>query len=262
MDHQLYTDSLQVIKGFCAKADGKDKLTALVQYACLFASAGEPGNLKKVQASVTAARKVFRIMRPLEALTPLLVQPGFQGKQAWQLEAVAKLKDLLMAIYFAADHVVWAYQIGLVTDKAVGERFQKVSLWGWALGSVCTAALEIVALAEAAAPRKDGEGDAEWAKRQEAARAEVNGRLLVLFHALVQAGTAAGLLQVVSMRPRTVGLLGTVASIINCYFLMPAMPKRAPRPAPAPAPATAGGGLPAGLLAAADVAGKLVPKMA
>lgn len=33
------------------------------QYACLFASAGEPGNLKKVQASVTAARKVFRIMR-------------------------------------------------------------------------------------------------------------------------------------------------------------------------------------------------------
>ncbi len=99
----------QVIKGFCAKADGKDKLTALVQvrrssgesrlggtlraavafpqppsvlapagaqtltttnrprqllqYACLFASAGEPGNLKKVQASVTAARKVFRIMR-------------------------------------------------------------------------------------------------------------------------------------------------------------------------------------------------------
>ena len=56
-------NATQVIKGFCAKADGKDKLTALVQYACLFASAGEPGSLRKVQASVTAARKVFRIMR-------------------------------------------------------------------------------------------------------------------------------------------------------------------------------------------------------
>jgi hypothetical protein len=35
----------------------------LLQYLCLFLSAGQPGNLKKVQASVTAARKVFRIMR-------------------------------------------------------------------------------------------------------------------------------------------------------------------------------------------------------
>lgn len=260
MDHQLYTDSLQVIKGFCAKADGKDKLTALVQYACLLASAGEPGNLKKVQASVTAARKVFRIMRPLESLTPLLVQPGFQGKQAWQIEAIQKLKDILMAVYFAADHAVWAYQIGLISDKAVGERFQKVSLWGWALGSVCTVVLEAVAIAEAAAPRRDGESDAEWAKRQDAAKNEINGRLLVLFHGLVQAGTAAGLLQVVAMRPRTIGLLGTVASAINCYFLLPPLPKRAPKPSPAPA-AAGGGALPL-VPSAAEAMGKLVPKIA
>jgi len=31
-----------------------------------------------------------------------------------------------MAIYFGADHFVWAYQIGLVNDKKTGERFQKV----------------------------------------------------------------------------------------------------------------------------------------
>ena len=37
-----------------------------LQYACLFLSAGEPGNIKKIQASVTAARKVFRIMRVRE----------------------------------------------------------------------------------------------------------------------------------------------------------------------------------------------------
>ena len=33
------------------------------QYVCMFLNNGEPGQLKKVQASVTAARKVFRVMR-------------------------------------------------------------------------------------------------------------------------------------------------------------------------------------------------------
>lgn len=43
-----------------------------------------------------------------------------------------------MATYFGADHVVWAYQIGLTTNKTAGERAQKVSLYSWALGSICT----------------------------------------------------------------------------------------------------------------------------
>lgn len=47
-----------------------------------------------------------------------------------------------MATYFAADHVVWAYQIGIITDKTTGERAQKISLWGWALGSVVTMIIE------------------------------------------------------------------------------------------------------------------------
>lgn len=34
-----------------------------MQYVCMFLSANEPGNIKKIQASVTAARKVFRVMR-------------------------------------------------------------------------------------------------------------------------------------------------------------------------------------------------------
>lgn len=53
-----------------------------------------------------------------------------------------QLKDLLLATYFTADHVVWAFQIGLIQDKTVGERAQKVSLWGWALGSVLTMIIE------------------------------------------------------------------------------------------------------------------------
>lgn len=53
-----------------------------------------------------------------------------------------QLKDVLMALYFAADHVVWAHQIGLLTNKKAGERAQKVSLYSWALGSVATMVLE------------------------------------------------------------------------------------------------------------------------
>jgi len=46
----------------------------------------------------------------------------------------------------------------------------------------------------------------------------------------VQAATAVGLLQLLPWRPRTVGALGTIASAINCYMLLPAYPKRELKP--------------------------------
>jgi hypothetical protein len=99
--------------------------------------------------------------------------------------------------------------------------------------------------------RVAGETDAEWAKRQDAARTEINNRLLVFIHGGLQALTAAGLLQLYPFKPRTVGLLGTLASALNCYFLLPPFPKRA-APAGKPALAAANG--------AAE--GKLVAKVA
>jgi hypothetical protein len=197
----------------------------------MFLSAGQPGQLRKVQASVTAARKVFRVMRPLESISPLLLDPRLPGKAAWQVEAVAKLKDVLMATYFAADHVVWANQIGLLPEtkagKKAGERAQKVSLWSWALGSACTVVLEAHGILQAAARQRAGESDGEWLARQEAARNEINARSFVLLHGCVQMATAMGLLQVLPWRPRTVGLLGTIASAMNCYLLLPAHPHNA-----------------------------------
>ncbi|GIL49947.1 hypothetical protein Vafri_6243 [Volvox africanus] len=224
-----YADHLTVVKGFCDKADGKDKLTALIQYACMFISAGEPGNIKKIQASVTAARKVFRVMRPLELVTPLLIQPGYTGKQPVLLEAINKVKAILMAIYFGADHVVWAHQIGLISDKKIGERYQKLSLWSWALGSVCTIAAEGWQITAANVTRKEGETEEEYGKRVEEVKKQINQRLFILIHALFQAALAAGLLQVAPLKPRTVGFLGVVASAMNCYMLLPAYPKPAPK---------------------------------
>jgi len=132
-----------------------------------------------------------------------------------------------MAIYFGADHFVWAHQIGLITDKPTGERFQKLSLWSWALGSVCTIAAESYNIASMQVIQGDGESDESYSKRVDEARAAINQKMLVLVHACFQAALACGLLQVAPFKPRTVGLIGCIASAMNCYFLLPAYPVKA-----------------------------------
>jgi hypothetical protein len=53
-----------------AKADGRDKLLALLQYAAMFAAAGVPGRALKVQRNLGAARKPFRVLKACQI-------PGF-----------------------------------------------------------------------------------------------------------------------------------------------------------------------------------------
>ncbi|KAK9814890.1 hypothetical protein WJX73_001456 [Symbiochloris irregularis] len=236
---------LQAFNGFLAKSDGKDKLTALIQYACMFISAGEPGNAKKIQASVAAARKVFRVFRPLESVMPIINSPSINPNKPLPLEILAKLKALLMGVYFAADHVVWASQAGIYTNKENIDRWQKVSLWSWFGGSGCTIVTELTELARLL-QRRPKESEAEWNARRNKSLAEIDARLLTLVHASFQAALAVGLLQLRPWKPRFVGLLGIIASAMNCYMLMPAVvrapvvgkPKSDPLPqAPAPAKA-------------------------
>jgi hypothetical protein len=56
--------------------------------------------------------------------------------------------------------------------------------------------------------------------------------------AAAAAAVAVSPLQLYPFKPRTVGLLGTLASALNCYFLMPAFPQR-PKAAVADKPAAA-----------------------
>lgn len=238
----------QCFNGFLAKADGKDKLTALIQYAAMFVSAGEPGSAKKVQGSVAAARKVFRVFRPLESATPVILNPKLDAsKGPAYKDALAKLKSLLMALYFAGDHVVWASQAGLTTNKKLVDRWQKISLYSWCGGSVITIVQECEEIGALASTRGAGEPLADWRRRQAAAAAEIDRRLLTLIHAVSQALLAVGLLQLRPWRPRTVGLIGIVASAINCYMLLPALPAKAPAKGKAPAAAPAGAAVPAGV---------------
>jgi hypothetical protein len=87
----------------------------------------------------------------------------------------------------------------------------------------------------------------------------VNQHLLVFIHGALQALTAIGLLQLYPLRPRTVGLFGTLASALNCYFLLPAFPKRVQAADAGSKPAAAAA---AAVGAIGDAAGKLVAKVA
>lgn len=212
--------SLKVLNSFLDKSDGRDKLLATVQYAAMFISAGQAGDVKKVQASVATARKVFRIVKPLETLTPLILSPAIDGSKPLALEIINKLKPILMAIYFGADHVVWAQQAGLLQNKEFTARAQKWSLRGWLGGSLCTIIQELEALRGLLVVRP-GESREAYSERMEKSRGLLNKRLFVLVHAAVQALLAMGLLELRPWKPRTVGLLGVIASVMNCYMLWP-----------------------------------------
>jgi len=56
---------------------------------------------------------------------------------------LAAAKTLGMATYFAFDHIVWAYSTGLIKDQKNKETIQKVSWYGWLLGSLCSVITEV-----------------------------------------------------------------------------------------------------------------------
>lgn len=217
--------ALTALNGFLGKSDGKDKLTATLQYVCMFVSAGQPGLAKDIQVKIAAARKVFRILKPLEVLTPIIKEPYLAGKQHPLIELLPKLKNALMAVYFGCDHLVWLGSVNVITDKKFLERSQKTSLWGWFLGSICTMIQETISLLQNASQRQPQESEEDWKRRRHAAAEKAQKHILTLTHAIFQGLLAMGLLQLRPFKPRTVGLLGVIASAMNCYMLFPAIPR-------------------------------------
>jgi len=216
-------EQLKVVQGFLGKADGKDKLCATVQYALMFAAAGEPGRLKKAQASVALARKVFRLGKPLEMMTAVTA-PSKPGEPQ-VLDALGRMKGLLLANYFLFDHFVWAHNAGLTADKSGLKKLQKISLWSWFGGSVVGAVLQavsLVRLSSKTARKLKAESDKE-AKREAKALAEAQARkhIFVFLQSVVQATLAAGLLQTLPLSTRTCGALGVTNSLMGCYLAFP-----------------------------------------
>jgi len=218
----------QGAQGYLSKSDGKDKLLATLQYAAMFISAGEPGKVKQIQASIATARKVFRIMKPLESVAPLVLNPTLNPNKPVPIEVLNKLKCILMAVYFSGDHIVWLKQSGLLKNSALADKAQKMSLYGWFGGSLCGIVSEAYEV-QAMTKRKRGESLDEYAKRQNDIQAELNRRTITFIHAIIQALLAVGLLGLRPWKPRTVGLIGVAASALNCYMMYPAV-TRTPKP--------------------------------
>ena len=114
----------------------------------------------------------------------------------------------------------WAAGAGLVTDKRVIERCQKVSTWSWLLGSCSTILIELTEVLGADMRRRDGESEGEWAAR----RRRLDQATLRLVHAVIQAGLAVGLLQLRPWSSRKTAAFGVAASALNCFMLLPPRP--------------------------------------
>lgn len=208
------TAYLNQIKGLLAKADGKDKMMALIQYAGMFVSAGEAGNALKIQKSFSAARKPMRLYKPVEVAMPLMVgSPKGKGLAV----ALEYIKTAGMFCYFGADHFVWAGQAGIVTDKETLSNMQKISFWGWFAGSIAGLIQQLGEfnrlLEELNKTSEEEERKAVLAKAQKC--------MLGITTNSTQAVLALGLLEKLPLDKRQCGALGVFLSALNIYSLAP-----------------------------------------
>jgi len=221
-------DQLKAMNAFFAKSDARDKLCATIQYALLFAHAGQAGKVKKAQAAIAASRKVFRILKPVEALTPILADPFARNASKddpASLVALRRLQSLCMALYFGGDHVAWSKSAGLIESEETASLAQKVSMYSWFMGSVCKALSELYELSRLSKKTNDQLRGLE----EEDARSDVRARAdavaakrsFTVAHACVQATLALGLAKAVDLKPRTLGALGVAASVMNLYMMLP-----------------------------------------
>ena len=173
----------------------------------------------------TSARRWRRAARPCTSdPNPFLARAPLR---------TAQLKALSMAAFFGFDHVVWAGGAGLVEDKTLLEKAQKLSFYGWLLGSLCQLAADAAELRKLLAAREKaraaaGDAPGAAAAADAAAAPALHQRAIAATGTAAQAALAAALLGLLPLKPRTIGLIGVTTSAIACYQLMPPLPKAEP----------------------------------
>ncbi len=128
-----------------------------------------------------------------------------------------------MAAFFGGDHVVWAGGAGLVADKSLVERAQKLSFYGWLLGSLCQLNIELAELAKLRAARAKAKA-VDAAASTEAADTALRHKMIGAAGVAAQATLAASLLGLLPLKPRAIGALGVTTSAIACWQLLPPLP--------------------------------------
>jgi TorA maturation chaperone TorD len=173
-----------------------------------------------------AVRSLFSSL--LQSVANFLGQMVAKKVAAWATE-----KALSMAAFFGFDHVVWAGGAGLVDDKTTLEKAQKLSFYGWLLGSLCQLAADAAELRKLLAAREKaraaaGDAPGAAAAADAAAAPALHQRALAATGTAAQAALAAALLGLLPLKPRTIGLIGVTTSAIACYQLLPPLPKAEP----------------------------------
>merc|ERR1712224_839906 len=221
-------ENLKTMKALLAKSDGGDKVCATIQYALMFIHAGQAGKVKKVQGNVAQARKVFRVFKPVETLTPLITDPWGKKDDPSTLFLIKRAQMLLMALYFGGDHLVWAKSAGVIEDAETATLAKKVSMWSWFGGSVCKALVEMFELSKLVSKTNQQlkeltEEELEDERREIRAKADAQAlkRTFTVCHATIQATLALGLVDALPLKPRTLGFLGVTASVMNIYMMLP-----------------------------------------
>ena len=251
--HQSSDDALDAFLRFAARAkttlasaDGKDKVLSFCQYACMFVGGGVDGRATRAQKSLAASRKPIRLWKPVEAAMPLL--EAHKRRKSLGVTSADRaahvLRALGMCAYFGFDHVVWATQAGVVADESetLGEYAQKVSYWGWFVGSASglflnTAELNALldAMREKGFARPEGvdaevdadaeETNEEERERRDAEREEIRQRARKVFVGLItnsaQTVLAMALLGRVKMSKRKIGALGMFLSAVHVASILP-----------------------------------------
>jgi len=225
-------ENLKTMKSVLSKSDGRDKLCATIQYALMFIHAGQAGKVKKVQGNIASARKVFRVFKPVEVLTPMITDPwgtkAAKSDDPKMMFLVKRAQMLLMALYFGGDHLVWAKSSGILEDAETATLAKKVSMYGWFGGSVCKALVEMFELSKLVSKTNqklkdltDEEFEEERREVRAKADAQALKRTFSVCHAAVQATLALGLVEALPLKPRTLGVLGVTSSLMNLYMLLP-----------------------------------------
>ena len=211
-------DIASVLKKFVDQADGRDKALALVQYMSMFMAGDSPGRSANILASVGKARKVFRLGRPLDTLTPLALAPSSPRASGLQ-NVLSKSKVLLLALYFGGDNVVWACQTGLIKDADLARKSGEFSMWCWFFSQLCILIDEGVEIVKAGDASKAGE-------ELKAMTQQFQKRRFVIVQASTTATLALALLGKGGLSKKSIGLIGCFSAGLNLWTMLPPFPHR------------------------------------
>ncbi|KAH7441710.1 hypothetical protein KP509_03G050300 [Ceratopteris richardii] len=210
----------------------RDNLCKVIQFGSRFVSGGNEGLAEQVSSSVAVSRKVFCLLKSVDELESLISR--HIEDDPLSLVLLSKLKNSLMAAYFALDHFVWTGRTGIYKNKKIIDSVACISMYLSLGGSACDLFIECF---QVVWPNKGKKLESTGSKsedkdnkydREKTILNRIQDRKLRLLMSSMDIVLGIGLLQLAPKRvtPRITGAVGTITSIISCYELFKsAIPK-------------------------------------